>query len=173
MVNKYSADATRLSLIIGTGPGNDMKLSEDKVRGYKNFGNKIWNITRFILASCSTADLISDFNDYEKCDDEIREERDNLLIDITSDMDNYRYYLAGEKLYHYIWHNFADKVLEDSKKIFESDNEKQKKSRKQILLHTLDKMLRALHPFMPYVTEEIWQEIKKGKSLLMIEKWPI
>ncbi|MFA6404432.1 MAG: valine--tRNA ligase [Candidatus Paceibacterota bacterium] len=173
MIAKYGGDATRLSLIIGTGPGNDMKLSPDKVKGYKNFSNKIWNIARFVIASTDGIEIIKGFNDYTEIDAGYCAERDNMLIDITYDIENFRYYLAGEKLYHYIWHKFADVILESSKKIFEEGNSEEIMSRKQILLVSLNKILRALHPFMPYVTEEIWQELYKGKSLLMVEEWPV
>jgi valyl-tRNA synthetase len=87
-------------------------------------------------------------------------------------MDNFRFYIAGEKLYHYIWHNFADIIIEDSKKVFDSKNSEEILSRKQFLLNTLEKILKLLHPFMPFVTEEIWQTWQKN-TLLMTEKWPV
>ena len=77
-------------------------------------------------------------------------------------MDEYKFYFVAEKLYHYAWHELADNILEESKKIFKEGSEVEKKSRKQLLLHTLDKLLRALHPFMPYITEEIWSEMPTG-----------
>jgi valyl-tRNA synthetase len=172
MIAKYGADATRMSLVIGVGPGSDSKIDEAKIKAYKLFANKLWNITRFILASCENIKIIPNFDNYTGNDESLGKERRDLITDITSDMENFRYYLAGEKLYHYIWHRFADIILEESKKIFESDKSEEIMSRKQLLLHTLDEILRALHPFMPYITEEIWQEINEGKSLLMIEKWP-
>lgn len=171
MIAKYGADATRLSLIIGTGPGNDMKLSEDKVRGYKNFSNKLWNITRFVLSSTEKTELIKGFDDYVEADRSLQRELDELSTDVTTDMENFRYYLAGEKLYQYAWHRFADVILEESKKILKEGNEAEKQSRRQFLLHALDRLLRALHPFIPYVTEEIWQELYRGESMLMVEEW--
>lgn len=173
MIKKYGGDATRLSLVIGTGPGNDLKLSEDRVRGYKNFANKLWNIARFVVESAQGEVLKPGFNDYTEADEQLRGERHALMKEITAEMDDYKFYLVGEKLYHYAWHEFADKILEDSKKIFKEGDEKAKKSRVQLLLHTLDKLLRALHPFMPYVTEEIWQNMSGNKAgLLMVELWP-
>jgi valyl-tRNA synthetase len=173
LIKKYGADATRLSLVIGAGPGNDMKLSEDKVRGYKNFANKLWNIARFVLGSAGNVELINSFKDYSTADAKLWSEWQALLGEITDDMEDFRYYLAGEKLYHYAWHKFADDILEESKKVLEKSNTNETISRKQLLLAILGGILRALHPFMPYVTEEIWQEIKKGQSLLMVQKWPI
>ncbi len=166
MIEKYGADATRLSLIIGNGPGNDLKLSEDKVRGYKHFANKLWNITRFVLTTVESEVL-----DENTVSDK---ELDDLLKDVTSDMENYRLYLAGEKLYHYAWHRFADEILEESKRVLKEGTVEEIKSRKQFLLYTLSKILIALHPFIPYVTEEIWKDMPiKDKKMLMIEEWPV
>ncbi len=178
MINKFGADATRLSLIIGAGPGNDMKLSEDKVRGYKNFANKLWNISRFVLESTVGEEHESDFDAWSEADKSLLQEKDSLVKEITLEMEEFKFYLVGEKIYHYAWHEFADKILEDSKKIFKEGSDEDKKSRKQLLLNILDTVLRCLHPFMPYVTEKIWQEkaLQNGKSgsnsLLMVESWP-
>lgn len=174
MIKKYGGDATRLSLIIGTGPGNDMKLSEDKVRGYKNFSNKLWNIARFVFTVTEGTTLDDHFELYTEADQAIRKERHELMADITLDMEHFRYYLAGEKLYHFAWHRFADVILEESKKILKEGTEAEKASRKQLLLHTLEKILRALHPFIPYVTEEIWSDMPiEGKQRLIVERWPL
>ena len=87
-------------------------------------------------------------------------------------MEEYKFYLVGEKIYAYTWSRFADIIIEESKKVLSSDGEKDITSRKQFLLSTLDTILKILHPFMPFVTEEIWQTMKKDSSLLMVEKWP-
>ena len=112
-------------------------------------------------------------------DAELRAAAEAVLTDITSDFEAYRLYLASEKLYHYVWHELADKILEDSKKIFGTHDTPSTASpeviasRQAFLLHTLDAMLRALHPFMPFVTEEIWQSMPtKDADLLMVAKWP-
>lgn len=165
MIAKYGADATRLSLIIGNGPGNDLKLSEDKVKGYKHFANKLWNITRYVLTATEGETLDKDFK--------MPKELADLVADVTSDIENYRLYLAGEKLYHYAWHEFADKILENSKKILAEGTDAEKENQKQYLLGTLATLLKALHPFIPYVTEEIWKEMPiSDRKLLIIEEWP-
>jgi len=183
VMEKYGTDALRMSLTIGLTPGQDMSFSLDKVNAYKKFSNKLWNITRFVLENTEGVEFDESFDSYSDTDKKIREERHNILVDVTDDMENYRLYLAAEKLYHYVWHEFADKILEDSKKIFESGTdstsspqaEKEILSRKQFLLHTLDKILKSLHPFMPFITEEIWQSLpyKKDSDILMVAKWPI
>lgn len=172
MIAKYGADAARLSLIVGTGPGNDLKLSEDKIRGYKNFANKIWNITRYVLSTVEGEKYLPAFGDFTDKDKELKNEWSTLQKDITDDMENFRFYLAGEKLYAYTWHRLADIVIEESKEILKTGKEEDKKSRKQLLLHILIQLLKALHPFMPYITEEIWSSLPiEGKSLLIVEKW--
>ncbi len=177
MITKYGSDAVRMSLIVGVGPGSDSKIGEDKIKAYKNFANKLWNITRFVLSSTeytlANPFVESGSYNYNSNDNELMKIQNAMLADITVDMNNYRYYLAAEKLYHYVWHEFADKLIEDSKKIFSSDKVEEIASRKQFLFVSMCRILRALHPFMPFLTEEIWSEMPiKDKSLLMVEKWP-
>jgi len=169
---KYGTDALRMALVVGNTPGTDMALSEDKIKSYKLFANKLWNISRFILENVEPKDYEENFSEYSENDNKLKEERDQVLADITNELDNLRFHLASEKLYHYVWDELASKILEESKTIFANGNDKDKKSRQQFLLHTLKKILIALHPFMPFVTEEIWQEIGE-KSLLIVEKWPV
>ncbi|OHA88786.1 MAG: valine--tRNA ligase [Candidatus Zambryskibacteria bacterium RIFCSPHIGHO2_01_FULL_43_25] len=172
MIDRYGADALRMSLIIGVGPGNDSAFSEQKVKAYKLFANKLWNITRFILTNIETAEYDENFSDWTKVDTTIRGERDNMLKDITDDMNNYRLYMATEKLYQYVWRTFADKVIEESKEIFK-DNNKAGASRRHLLVETLKKMTAALHPFMPFITEEIWSMLPiKNRKMLIVERWP-
>ncbi|MFA6314774.1 MAG: valine--tRNA ligase [Candidatus Paceibacterota bacterium] len=185
MIAKYGADAVRMSLIVGVGPGSDSKIGEDKIKAYKLFANKLWNITRFVMSSCEGEKLDPDFTEFSDHDQKLMSDFDALCKDLTTDMDNYRYYLAAEKLYHYAWHEFADIILEDSKKLFaggvsatnvgsqtDSESEKINKSRKQLLLRILSSIIKLLHPFMPFLTEEIWQEMNTGNSILMVESWP-
>ncbi len=174
MIAKYGADAVRMSLVIGVGPGNDSKMDEQKIKAYKLFSNKLWNIARFVFTVTEGIAYDHDFEAYSEADQALRKERHELMADITIDMENFRYYLAGEKLYHYAWHTFADVILEESKKIFAEGSDAEKASRQQFLLHTLEKVLKALHPFMPFVTEEIWSYMPiEGKKLLMVERWPL
>lgn len=171
MIEKYSADAVRMALVIGTSPGNDSKVSEEKLKAYKHFANKIWNITRFVLTSADGYKMSE--SDLAKEDEPIIQEFNEVMKDITVDMENYRFYLAAEKIYHYLWHTFADKIIEESKEKVRSENEKISKSTKYVLLYVLENSLKVLHPFMPFITEEIWSHLpKKTGSLLIVEKWP-
>ncbi len=173
VVNKFGADASRMALIIGNTPGTDSRWADDKVKGYKNFANKIWNITRFILESTKEEKFDEKFSSWSDYDKKLMEEKQNFLTDITKDMEEYRFYMAGEKIYHYIWNTLADIIIEDSKKVLKEGTDTEKNSRIQFLLGTLKDILIALHPFMPFVTEEIWQSVGFSNNLLMIEKWPI
>ena len=173
MTEKFGTDAFRMGVIVGNTPGTSLALSEDKIKAYKHFTNKIWNIARFILSNTEDIKYNEKFEKYSEEDLKLRTERHNLLADMTKDMEEYKFYLASEKIYHYAWHVLADKILEESKKIFENGKGEEIISRKQFLLHTLNKILICLHPFIPFVTEEIWSMLPEKKNLLIVEKWPI
>ncbi len=172
MTAKYGTDALRMALVVGNPPGSDTALSENKIKGYKNFANKLWNITRFVLSnideSASNDDISSD------ADNKLITELKTIAEEITSDLDEYRFHLASEKLYHYVWHRFADVILEESKPLLTGSDISAKKSRQAVLLKILKQIMIMLHPFMPFITEEIWSHIPNRKdNPLIIEKWPI
>ncbi len=170
MIAKYGADAIRMALIVGTGPGNDSKISEEKFKAYKHFANKIWNITRFILEN--NPEMQSDLEIALKNETNKKhiEEFKTLTKDITTDIDNYRFYMAAEKLYHYTWHTFADIIIEESKERLKSPENSEET--KNMLGFLLKEQLKLLHPFMPFVTEKIWSMLPDSKNMLMVEKWP-
>ena len=169
IADKFGADAARMALIVGNTPGTDTRISEDKIKGYKNFANKLWNITRYVLTETEGADLSHALTDSDKT---IRAELDALITDVTTDINEHRIYLAAEKIYHFAWHRLADELIEESKAIFAGEDETAKASRKALLHSLLGDLLKILHPFMPFVTEEIWKSVRSGSTLLMVEKWP-
>ena len=175
MIEKYGADATRLSLIIGASPGNDMKLSEDKVRGYKHFANKIWNIARFVLENSNAQGPTSDsleVGPLNSEDKKLIEEVNSIAKTVSEHIDKFRLDLAADALYHFVWHRFADEIIEESKSILKAGGEAAA-SRRHALDAILNTSLRLLHPFMPFVTEAIWQQLSnRGQNLLMVSKWP-
>jgi valyl-tRNA synthetase len=171
MTDAYGADALRMSLVVGVGPGNDNNLSEDKIRAYKKFSNKLWNIARFILERCEGAPE----NRPELRDKDAArvEELDALIRDVTADYEAYRLYLAGEKLYHYVWHTLADVILEERKDVLAGDDAPAKESAQWTLVHILKTSLKLLHPLSPFITEEIWQSLPhEGRGMLMVARWP-
>ncbi len=172
LTDKYGTDALRMALIVGNTPGTDLALREDKVKGYKHFANKIWNIARFVIENTDDFDendkkSLSHFEPQLKRLDEITKE-------ITIDMEEYRFYMAGEKLYHYIWNEFADVFLEQSKEMLKSENADLVWATKYTLRHILKTCVILLHPFMPFVTESLWALIRHDSDtkLLMITNWP-
>jgi valyl-tRNA synthetase len=169
VIDLYGTDALRMSLIVGNAPGNDPIISEEKIKGYRNFANKIWNASRFVLMN------LQDFNSKNKIKPSAKDKTclktlDKLVSDVTKDMENFKLYHAAEKLYHYFWHNFADKIIEESKSRLQTE---ERANAQYLLLTILETTLKLLHPFMPFITEEIYQKLPgKEKSLLMIEEWP-
>lgn len=175
LTGKFGTDAFRMGMVVGNTPGTSLALSEDKIKGYKNFSNKIWNVTRFVLDNTKGFTLPEN-PDYDQEDKASDDELGNLMAEVTKEMDEYKFYIVAEKLYHYFWHTFADVIIERSKK-------KNSDSSKALLVTHLNTLLKALHPFMPFVTEEIWQILLSRRkvgtptqnslaSMLMVEKWP-
>ncbi len=168
MIDKYGTDALRLSMIIGSSPGNDIKLYEEKIEGYRNFVNKLWNISRYVLMSTGSesanrsAERLPGENDFTLADRWILNRLNILIERVTDDLDNFRFSQAGEKLKDFTWGDFADWYIEISKVEKEKDD---------ILRFVLEKLLVLWHPFAPFVTEEIWKNFGK-KELLMVQKWP-
>jgi len=171
IIAKYGNDALRMAMTIGNTPGNDLKLNENDIRGYGKFANKIWNASRFVLEKIEDLDI----KNLPKLDEEdslSMQELNSLLEETTKEMEEFRFSLVAEKLYHYFWHTFADVIIERSKKkILENKNTD---STKSLLYTQLITLLKALHPFIPFVTEEIWQIMQKRdkNNLLMVEEWP-
>jgi len=172
MIEKYGADAVRMSLLVGVGPGSDSNFSEDKVRAYKKFANKIWNATRFVLEQTTDEDIAQP--EYISASDQTSlEEFHSLVSEITKEIEEYKLYLVSEKLYHYFWHTFADIIIEDCKKRIQNPISKEDaSSAKYLLRYLLINQLKVLHPFMPFITEEIWQTIHKDNTMLLVGNWP-
>lgn len=170
IADMYGADALRMGLIVGNTPGTDLALSKDKIKGYKNFANKIWNITRFILTSAptytETAPLTeADQAHYSAWQDTAR--------DITKNIENYQLHLASDAIYHYLWDTFASTLIEDSKPILSGTDAVAQQSRAKLLNQILRESITVLHPFMPFVTEELWALLAEDKKqLLCVTRWP-
>jgi valyl-tRNA synthetase len=174
LTEKYGTDALRMALVVGNTPGTSLPLDENRIRGYRNFANKIWNASRFVLMSLENYNPKSKITLSTK-DKKILKDLNKLTTEATKLMDNFKFYSAAEKIYHYFWHIFCDKIIEESKEQLSGQNEKEKQSAQYLLLEILTTNLLLLHPFMPFVTEEIYQQlpIKNKKECIMIEEWPI
>lgn len=175
MSDKFGTDALRMALIVGNAPGSNIALSENKIKGYKHFANKIWNITRFILTNIEDLDTKNPPKFLDKDKKNIKEI--NIISkEVTKDLEDLRFDLAGNKIYHYIWHTLANLILEDSKKYLNEGTEEERKSTQLMLYTILAISLKLLHPFMPFVTEVIWGHVPVGDQktleILMLEEWP-
>jgi valyl-tRNA synthetase len=165
--SKYGTDAVRMALMVGNGPGNDLKLGEDKVKAYKLFANKIWNATRFVLERTTDHTTAVELTPEDQAVYDAWREKHQ---DITQDLENYRLHLASEKIYDYFWKTFCDEIIETRKVRIAEDRDKE--SAETLLLKLLREQMITIHPFMPFVTEEIWKYIKEGKDdMLMITRW--
>ncbi len=162
MIEKYGADATRLSLVLGNTPGNDMKLSEDKIAGFRNFTNKLWNISRFIQMKTGALKHVESVEPKTLADRWILGRFAEVTEKITKLHENFDLSLAGEILRDFTWSDFADWYLEIAKIEGEKND---------ILNYILERLLILWHPFMPFVTEEIYKQY--DRSLLMVAEWPV
>jgi len=172
LTKQYGTDAFRMGMLIGNTPGSNIALSDNKIKAYKHFANKLWNIARFVIENTEDTDLENKPKITES-DKKIMDELYKFIENINKDMEEFRFYMAAEKLYNYIWHILADVIIEESKSIFNEDDEKAKLSKKWTLYQILTVCLKLLHPFTPFVTEEIWQNLpKKDSGFLIISEWP-
>jgi len=174
--DKFGTDALRMALIVGNTPGSNIALSENKIKGYKNFANKMWNIVRFVLSNINGLDTYHPPQLLDK-DKAYLDELAKVSDEITKELEGLRFDLAADRIYHYIWHTFADIILEDSKPYLNGTLEAEKQSTQWMLYTILCVSLKIAHPFMPFITETIWEHIPNGKNktseLLMIEQWPV
>ena len=162
-ITQFGADALRMAFIVGNPPGADANLSDSKIKGYKHFANKVWNVTRFI--ETHTEGYEKKETTLTARDQAILEELAAVKERIASLLDEYKLYLAAEELYHYVWDTVADTIIEEMKQRTSEDAAK-------YVLHTLlREILIMLHPFMPFVTEEIWQTLGDTEGLLMTTRW--
>ncbi len=178
IIELYGTDALRMSVIIGNTPGNDLNFFEDKVRGYRNFANKIWQASRFVLMNAETFKYSTSLSKKIKMtasDRKRLKELESLKKKVTKQMDTFKFHLAAEELYHYFWHTFADKIIEENKNRLKEETMKSAEDRtaaQYLLLQILTESIKLLHPFMPFITEEIYQNLPtKGMEFLMVNKW--
>ncbi len=163
MIEKYGTDALRLSMIVGTTPGNDFRLYEEKISGYRNFVNKLWNICRYALLTVNEVESKATAVPKTLADRWILSRLNTVTNEITNHIDRFEFSPAAEKLYDFTWHELADWYLEIAK--IEKDKD-------ALLSHLLTTVVKLWHPFTPYVTEVIWREMFGTSAMLMIESWP-
>ncbi len=169
MIAKYGADATRLALVLGSSPGNDVKLSEEKIAGFRNFTNKLWNISRFVLTSVDAVEAPAAPEPKTLADTWILSRFARVEEQATRHLEQFAYSAAGETLRDFTWGDFADWYLEIAK--IQKQDQALAASTDKNLLYVLSRLLTLWHPFMPFVTEEIWKQFGAG-GFLMTAEWP-
>ncbi|MBI5222541.1 MAG: valine--tRNA ligase [Candidatus Magasanikbacteria bacterium] len=174
VVDMYGADALRMALVFGVSAGNDIVISEDKIRAHRNFANKIWNASRFVLMNLGDDFASVDLKKavLNKTDKAILKKLAEVTKKVTKFLDKFEFHLAAEEIYQFFWHEFCDKYLEEVKPRLQVEGG-EKQTAQAVLRETLVSSLKLLHPFMPFVTEAVYQMLpKKEKDFLMIENWP-
>ena len=172
IIDQYGADALRFTLVTGNSPGNDMRFSTEKVESSRNFANKIWNASRFIQMNL-TIDKAELPENLALEDKWILSKYNDLVAAVTENIDKYELGLAVQKLYDFIWDNFCDWYIEIVKpRLQNKDDKASNESAQKVLCYVLSHTMQLLHPFMPFITETIWQALPHEGESVMVSKWP-
>lgn len=174
VIEEYGADALRFSLITGNTPGNDMRFYMERVEASRNFANKLWNATRFVLMNLDegTTNFDIDKDKLEEEDKWIISRINDVIKDASENLSKYELGIAGQKIYDFIWDEYCDWYIEMVKPRLYGDNLESKLTAQKVLVYVLRNILKLLHPFMPFITEEIWQYLPGTKEALIVSSWP-
>ena len=173
MISKYGCDALRMNMITGNSPGNDMRFYVERCEAMRNFANKLWNASRYVLMN-----LREDFvpqlpKELEIADKWVLSKLNTLIAEVTDNMERYELGIAVQKIYDFIWDTYCDWYIELTKARLYSEDASRKNTALQVLVYVLDQTLRLLHPFMPFITEEIWQSLPQRQTALIVAQWPV
>ena len=171
IVEKYGADALRYNLITGNSPGNDMRFYVEKCEAMRNFCNKIWNASRFVMMNL-TIDKVELPEKLEIEDKWILSKLNDVVKEVCENMDSYELGVAAGKIYDFIWDSFCDWYIELTKPRLNGDNEESRIGAQKVLLYVLTEILKLAHPFIPFITEEIWQALPHKGEALMVAAYP-
>ncbi len=173
VIDTFGADALRFSLATGNSPGNDMRYIPERVEASRNFANKIWNAARFILMNLESDNEIPlDINALALEDKWILSKYNTLVAEVTDNLEKFELGLAVQKLYDFIWDIFCDWYIEICKSRLNGDDQKAKETARSVLVYVFTNTLKLLHPFMPFITEEVWQSMPHSGDSIMISEWP-
>ena len=171
MADQYGADALRFNLITGNSPGNDMRFYTERCEAMRNFANKIWNASRFLMMNL-TIDRCELPGRLELEDKWILSKLNSVIPEVTENMERYELGVAAQKVYDFIWDSYCDWYIELTKTRLQGEDEDSKLWAQQVLCYVLTETLKLLHPFMPFITEEIWQALPHSGDYLMLQQWP-
>ena len=175
IIEKYGADALRLTLITGNAPGNDMRFYMERVEANRNFANKIWNASRFIMMNMEGKEIGKVANDdLQPADKWIISKLNNLVKEVTDNMESFELGIAVQKIYDFIWDEFCDWYIEMVKpRLYNSDDKKSQDAALYTLKTVLIDALKLLHPYMPFITEEIFTTLQSEEESIMVSEWPV
>ena len=172
-IEKYGADALRFTLATGNTPGNDMRYSAERVEASRNFANKLWNAARFVLMNLKENEPLPYIPEKLELEDKwVLSKFNRLVKEVTENLDKFEIGLAVSKLYDFIWDVYCDWYIELTKVRLNSDDEEKAKTARTVLVYVLSNTLKLLHPFMPFITEEVWQALPHDGESIMISAWP-
>ena len=174
MIEKYGCDALRLNMVTGNSPGNDMRFYVERCEAMRNFANKLWNASRYVMMSLpeGATNALPAAADLEIADKWVLSKLNNLIAEVTENMDKYELGVAIQKIYDFVWDTYCDWYIELTKARLYADDEGRKQTALSVLVYVLDQMLRLMHPFMPFITEEIWQSLPHEGEALIVARWP-
>ena len=174
MIEKYGCDALRMNMVTGNSPGNDMRFYVERCEAMRNFANKLWNASRYVLMNLKedAKNALPATELLTAADKWVLSKLNNLIKEVTDNLDKYELGVAIQKVYDFLWDTYCDWYIELTKARLYSDDEAQKNTALQVLVYVLDQTLRLLHPFMPFITEEIWQSLPHEEEALIVAKWP-
>jgi len=172
VIEQYGADALRFTLATGNSPGNDMRYIPERVEASRNFANKLWNAARFILMNLKSDEVMPLPETLTLEDKWILSKYNSLVAEVTENLDKFELGLAVQKLYDFIWDVYCDWYIEITKSRLNGDDEASANNARAVLVYVFDGILKLLHPFMPFITEEIWQAIPHDGESIMIAEWP-
>jgi valyl-tRNA synthetase len=173
VMHQFGTDALRFTLASMASPGRDLKLAEERIEGYRNFANKIWNAARFSLMYLEGPRISMPFGERPFADRWILSRLNTAIRTVTAELEAYRFDRAASALYHFIWHEYCDWYLELIKPTLQNPAHPDGPATRQTLLDTLETTMRLLHPFMPFITEEIWQTIPHEGDSIVIQRYPM
>ena len=172
MISKYGCDALRMNMVTGNSPGNDTRFYVERCEAMRNFANKLWNASRYVLMNLGEDFVPQLPTELEIADKWVLSKLNTLIAEVTDNMERYELGIAVQKIYDFIWDTYCDWYIELTKARLYSEDASRKNTAMQVLVYVLDQTLRLLHPFMPFITEEIWQSLPERESALIVAKWP-
>ena len=175
MIEKFGCDALRMNMVMGNSPGNDMRFYVERCEAMRNFANKLWNASRYVLMNLKedAVNALPAADALTVADKWVLSKLNSLIAEVTDNMERYELGVAIQKVYDFLWDTYCDWYIELTKARLYSDDETQKNTALQVLVYVLDQTLRLLHPFMPFITEEIWQSLPHEGEALIAAQWPL